>query len=49
VYQLAATPQQSPLLLMKGDDNVLFFLSQKREPLVGHSEFSYTLNRAMPK
>jgi hypothetical protein len=49
VYQLAATPQQSPLLLMKGDDNVLFFLNQKREPLIGHSEFSYTLNRAAAK
>jgi hypothetical protein len=45
VYQLSPTPDQSALLLLKGDDNVLFLLNQKREPLVGHADFSYTLNR----
>jgi hypothetical protein len=49
VYQLNATPTQPTLLLLKGDDNVLFFLNQNRELLVGHAEFSYTLNRAAPK
>jgi hypothetical protein len=45
VYQLDATPTEAALLLLKGDDNVLFILNQNREPLVGHGEFSYTLNR----
>jgi hypothetical protein len=33
------------LLLLKADDNILFLLDQNREPMVGHAEFSYTLNR----
>jgi hypothetical protein len=45
VYQLNPTQAQPSLCLLKGDDNVLFFLDQKRELMVGHSEFSYTLNR----
>jgi len=49
VYQLSATSTQPALLLLKGDDNVLFLLDQKRELLVGHAEFSYTLNRAAAK
>jgi len=49
VYQLNPTPTQPALLLMKGDDNVLFFLDEHRAPLVGHAEFSYTLNRVAPK
>jgi hypothetical protein len=49
VYQLNATPSQPSLLLLKGDNNVLFFLNQNRELLVGHAEFSYTLNRAVVK
>ena len=34
---------------MKGGDNVLFFLDQNRTPLIGHAEFSYTLNRVAAK
>jgi hypothetical protein len=49
VYQLNATPIQPALFFLKGDDNVLFFLNQDRELLVGHAEFSYTLNRVTPK
>jgi hypothetical protein len=49
VYQLNPTPTESALLLLKGDDNVLFFLNQDREPMVGHAEFSYTLNRVTRK
>ena len=46
VYQLGADqPNSRALFLMKGDDNVLFFLNQSRELLTGHHEFSYTLNR----
>lgn len=45
VYFLEPTPTDPGLFLLKGDDNVLFFLGQNRKALVGHAEFSYTLNR----
>lgn len=45
VYQVGATQTEPALFLLKGDDNVLFFLDQERNPRVGHCEFSYTLNR----
>jgi hypothetical protein len=45
VYQLAPTASASAMLLMKGDDNVLFMLEENGAPLVGHGDFSYTLNR----
>ena len=45
VYCLAPTATAPALYLLKGDDNVLFFLDQKQKPLVGHADFSYTLNR----
>jgi hypothetical protein len=48
VYELEPTKTQSGLSLLKGDDNVLFFLDSKRKPLVGHMDFSYTLNREQP-
>lgn len=45
VYRLEPHKGEEALFLLKGDDNVLFFLDQKRKPLVGHADFSYTLNR----
>lgn len=45
VYQLNADASHAPLLLLKGDDNVLFFLDGDRNLMVGNSDFSYTLNR----
>jgi hypothetical protein len=45
VFHLAKTKTEADLFLLKGDDNVLFFLNQDRKPLVGHADFSYTLNR----
>ena len=44
VYQLNAKGE-APLLLLKADDNILFFLDQNRAPLIGNADFSYTLNR----
>jgi hypothetical protein len=44
VYHLAPTKTEADLFLMKGDDNVLFFLGQDRKPMVGNADFSYTLN-----
>jgi hypothetical protein len=49
VYQLNSTPSEAALLLLKADDNILFFLNQDREPMVGHADFSYTLNRVVRK
>ncbi|HTD67056.1 MAG TPA: hypothetical protein VK846_11055, partial [Candidatus Limnocylindria bacterium] len=49
VYQLHATSTQPALLLWKADDNVLFLLNQTRKSLIGHAEFSYTLNRVAAK
>jgi hypothetical protein len=44
VYRLAPSETQRELLLLKGDDGVLFFLDRERRPMVGHADFSYTLN-----
>jgi hypothetical protein len=44
IYQLDQ-PGREPLLLLKADDNVLFFLDQEKNLLVGNRDFSYTLNR----
>jgi hypothetical protein len=48
VYHLSETKTEAGLFLLKGDDNVLFFLGQDRKPMVGHADFSYTLNRRNP-
>jgi hypothetical protein len=45
VYQLHPAGGEAGLLLLEGDRDVLFFLDADRRPMVGHAEFSYTLNR----
>lgn len=45
VYRLGATQSEAALLLMEGDDSVVFFLDEQQRLLVGNGEFSYTLNR----
>ena len=45
IYQLDPGMPDRSLLLLKGDENVLFFLDHSRNLLVGNEEFSYTLNR----
>ena len=49
VYRLSPDQAEPALFLLKADDNVLFFLNQNLEPMVGHAEFSYTLNRVAHK
>ena len=46
VYQLDGTATEAPMLLWKADDNVLFLLDERKQPLVGTIDFSYTLSRA---
>ena len=49
LYELSAAKKQPTLTLMKGDDNVLFFVNEQCEPIVGHADFGYTLNRVTAK
>jgi hypothetical protein len=46
VYQLDGTATEAPMLLWRADDNVLFLLDERKQPLVGTIDFSYTLSRA---
>ena len=48
VYQLDQDGRE-PLFLMKGDDNILFFLDQEKKLMAGNRDFSYTLNRVAKK
>ena len=45
VYQLNFGKPGSYFYLLKGDENVLFVLDEKKEFRVGNEDFSYTLNR----
>lgn len=45
LYKLDLDKNEGTLLLLKGDDNILFFVSNDRSLMVGNDDFSYTLNR----
>lgn len=45
IYRLNSNEWVHPLDLLKGDDNILFFIDAGGQPLVGNEDFSYTLNR----
>jgi len=44
VYRLDQVGRE-PLFFQKVDDNILFFLDQEKNLMVGNRDFSYTLNR----
>jgi len=48
VYELTI-PGRNNLLFQKVDDNILYFLDQQKNLLVGGVYFSYVLNRVDPK
>jgi hypothetical protein len=48
VLALEADNQQT-IYLLKGDDNVLFFLDNDKNLLIGNDLFNYTLNRVQKK
>ncbi|RFS16651.1 hypothetical protein [Emticicia sp. C21] len=48
VFALEAANQQT-IYLLKGDDNVLFFLDNDKNILTGNEHFNYTLNRVQKK
>jgi hypothetical protein len=45
IYQLTPDNGAYSLCLLKGDDNILFFIDNQGRLLVGNEDFSYTLNR----
>ena len=46
VYQLDPTATEGAILLLRADDNILYFLNPQKQALIGTVDFSYTLNRA---
>jgi hypothetical protein len=45
IYRVYSDKWVRPLDLLKGDDNILFFIDVDGRLLVGNEDFSYTLNR----
>jgi len=45
LYRLSFDGWARPLDLLKGDDNILFFIDTRGHLLSGDEDFSYTLNR----
>ncbi len=45
IYQLKPDNKDHVISLLKGDDNILFFVRPDGSLLVGNEDFSYTLNR----
>ena len=45
VYQLDRTATEGAILLLRADDNILYFLNPQKQALIGTVDFSYTLNR----
>ncbi len=45
IYQLSSDRWTRPLNLLKGDDDILFFVDAAGRLLVGNENFSYTLNK----
>ncbi|MFN2458562.1 MAG: hypothetical protein ABR502_10200, partial [Chitinophagaceae bacterium] len=45
IYQLNSDKVNAPLYLLKLDENILVFIDEERELLVGDKNFSYTLNK----
>lgn len=44
-YKINLNKSTEPLLLLVGDENVLFFLDKNNKPFIGNKDFSFTLNR----
>lgn len=45
IYQLKLPGLRDPILLMQADKNILYFLDEKQNLLIGNKDFSFTLNR----
>ncbi|WP_162276956.1 copper resistance protein NlpE N-terminal domain-containing protein [Mucilaginibacter pedocola] len=48
VYQLDPDKPEKSIYILKGDDNVLFFLDRNRNLMPGDENFAYTFNRTRP-
>lgn len=45
IYKIEVDNLAEPILLLVGDENVLFFLDKNNEPLIGNEDFSFALNK----
>ena len=45
IYQLDSTATEGAILLLRAEDNILYFLNPQKRALIGTVDFSYTLNR----
>lgn len=45
IYKIEVGNLAEPILLLVGDENVLFFLDKNNEPLIGNEDFSFALNK----
>lgn len=45
IYKIEADNLAEPILLLVGDENVLFFLDKDKKPIIGNEDFSFTLNK----
>ncbi len=45
IYKIKADNLAKPILLLVGDNNVLFFLDKMKEPMIGNKDFSFTMNK----
>ena len=49
VYRLEPVGREAAVWLLKADDNILYFLDQRQQLLIGNADFGYTLNRVPGK
>ncbi|MEO5581609.1 MAG: hypothetical protein ABIR66_02870 [Saprospiraceae bacterium] len=49
VYQLELGEGKKSMFFQKADENILFFLDQEKNIMVGNNDFSYTLNKTERK
>ncbi len=45
IYKIKLAKYTKPILLLVGDENVLFFLDKNSMPFIGNRDFSFALNR----
>jgi len=45
IYKIEPDNLADPILLLVGDENVLFFLDKNKQPIIGNEDFSFTLNK----
>jgi hypothetical protein len=49
LYELLPNDKKPPITFLAGDENVIFFLDDRKQIFVGNEDFSYSLNRRSRK